>query len=126
MSEIDDFLTKTLARQIKAETALHNGEPDTAAGDVVDKGPGDPVRGTRAVQERNGRSDPDLPLGRVAVLHCVAYSFDLVAAGVSGDLAYTVGYERSQRSEDGEWKTVHRHGDFMPVDQSQPAEASTT
>jgi ketosteroid isomerase-like protein len=71
------------------------------------------------------------------------YNFELVAAGVSGDLAYTVGYERNMtsvdgkpeeytlrvthvyRREDGEWKIVHRHGDVMPVDQSPPAEAST-
>ena len=30
------------------------------------------------------------------------------------------------RREAGEWKIVHRHGDVMPVDQSPPAEASTT
>jgi ketosteroid isomerase-like protein len=58
------------------------------------------------------------------------WSFELVAAGASGDLAYTVGYERHTtsvaggsvephtlrvtqvyRREDGEWKVVHRHGD---------------
>jgi ketosteroid isomerase-like protein len=71
------------------------------------------------------------------------YSFELVAVGVSGDLAYTVGYERNAtsvdgapsaytlrvthvyRREEGEWKIVHRHGDVMPVDQSPPAEGST-
>jgi ketosteroid isomerase-like protein len=69
--------------------------------------------------------------------NCTDYTFDLVAAGVSGDLAYTVGYERSTvsihgrpprsnilrvthvyRREDGEWKIVHRHGDHTPVDES--------
>jgi ketosteroid isomerase-like protein len=29
------------------------------------------------------------------------------------------------RREDGEWRTVHRHGDSPPVDQSPPAEGST-
>jgi ketosteroid isomerase-like protein len=58
--------------------------------------------------------------------------------GVSGDLAYTVGYERAEaivvdgaeprpmtirvtqicRREDGEWQLVHRHGDFAPIDES--------
>ncbi len=66
---------------------------------------------------------------------CTAYSFDLIAAGVSGDLAYTVGYERSTRSldggpvesgtlrvthvyrrENGEWKIVHRHGDSLATE----------
>ena len=27
MSELDDFLTPTLARQLDAEQALHNGDP---------------------------------------------------------------------------------------------------
>jgi ketosteroid isomerase-like protein len=65
------------------------------------------------------------------------YEFELIAAGVSGDLAYTVGYEHSTssvdgqpavpntlrvthvyRRENGEWKIVHRHGDHPPPDQS--------
>jgi ketosteroid isomerase-like protein len=71
--------------------------------------------------------------------NCRDYTFEMVAAGVSGDLAYTVGYERSivsweggpahsnvlrvthvYRRENGEWKIVHRHGDHPPVDQSVP------
>ena len=58
---------------------------------------------------------------------------DVVAAGLSGDLAYVVGYERAAasiagcaeenltlrvtqvyRREDGEWKRVHRHADPGP------------
>jgi ketosteroid isomerase-like protein len=65
--------------------------------------------------------------------NCTAYRFDVVAAGVSGNLAYTVGYECSSvsarggpvephtlrfadvyRHENGEWQIVHR----LPVDQS--------
>jgi ketosteroid isomerase-like protein len=55
---------------------------------------------------------------------------------VNGDAAYTVGYERGDMVMDGEchpttirvthvyqreagdWKLVHRHGDFAPLDQS--------
>ena len=73
------------------------------------------------------------------------FRFDVEVAGVSGDLAYTVGYERFNgsidggpvapmtvrvthvyRRENGEWRIVHRHGDSTPVDESPPAEASTT
>jgi len=77
--------------------------------------------------------------------NCIAYNFELVAAGVNGDLACTVGYEHSSRAvhggpvepstqrvthiyrrENGEWKIVHRHGDVLPVDQSLPKEAFIT
>ena len=63
---------------------------------------------------------------------CTSYSFDMVAADVVGDMAYTVGYEHTQasvngeprtyalratqvyRREDGEWKVAHRHADTVP------------
>jgi ketosteroid isomerase-like protein len=60
--------------------------------------------------------------------------FELIAADVNGDLAYTVGYERSSvsvhggparpvflratqiyRREDGDWKLAHRHADPVPA-----------
>jgi ketosteroid isomerase-like protein len=62
----------------------------------------------------------------------ISYDFELVAAGASGDMAYTVGYEHNDvvvngerrtytlrathvyRREDGQWRTVHRHADFPP------------
>jgi ketosteroid isomerase-like protein len=61
----------------------------------------------------------------------------IVAAGASGDLAYTVAYEHTTasiegiprtyslrvtqiyRREDGEWKLAHRHGDELARDQEQ-------
>jgi ketosteroid isomerase-like protein len=62
-----------------------------------------------------------------------------VACDVSGDLAYTVGYQRYAgsisgapaqdtvlrvtqifRREEGEWKVVHRHGDRAGPGQSLP------
>jgi hypothetical protein len=73
---------------------------------------------------------------------CTADRFELVGAGVSGDLAYTVGYEHAAasmdgaptqytlrathlyRREHGEWKIVHRHGNFPPVDDRPFAEVS--
>lgn len=63
---------------------------------------------------------------------CASAEFEIVAADVVGDMAYTVGYERTEtsvngrprkyalratqvyRREDGEWKVVHRHADTMP------------
>ena len=144
MSELDDFLTNTLARQIKAEEAIHNGnveprlemwttrEPVTlfGAGVPLKRGSDEVTRASRWVASRFSS--------------CTAYRFELIAAGLSGDLAYTVGFEHSTRSmdggpaesvtvrvthiyrrENGEWKIVHRHADVPPIDQSSPAEAST-
>ena len=144
MSELDDFITNTIARQIKAEEAIHNGnveprlemwttrEPVTlfGAGVPLKRGSDEVTRAFRWVASRFS--------------NCTAYRFELIAAGVSGDLAYTVGFEHSTRSmdggpaetvtvrvthiyrrENGEWKIAHRHGDNPPIDQSAPAGAST-
>lgn len=73
------------------------------------------------------------------------FRFDVDVADINGDLAYTVGDERFNasvdgspiapitirvthvyRRENGARKIVHRHGDFAPVDESPPDEASTT
>ena len=70
------------------------------------------------------------------------FRLEVIAAGVSGDLAYTVGYEHSgvqedggppkpkrlrvthvYRREDGEWKIVHRHGDALGSD--EPGQVGT-
>ena len=67
--------------------------------------------------------------------NCSAFAYEVVAAGVSGNLAYIVGIEHTTasigdnppaeyalrvttifRQEAGEWRVVHRHGD--PYDSS--------
>lgn len=63
---------------------------------------------------------------------CTSYVYDIIAADVIGDMAYTVGYDRLEaivggeqrtytlratqiyRREEGDWKLVHRHGDSPP------------
>ena len=62
------------------------------------------------------------------------FRVEVTAAGASGDLAYTIGYEHNQvkvdgqprtytlrvthvyRREDGQWRIVHRHADVPPTD----------
>ena len=135
MSEVDDFLAVTLPRLLHAEEAIHNGDPEPRL-------------------EMWSRNDPVSLLGAIGMVesgwdelsktfrwvasrfsNCTEYRFDLVAAGASGDLAYTVGFEHSSasrdggpvtpnslrvthvfRREDGEWKIVHRHGDSLSPD----------
>ena len=135
MSEVDDFLEETLARQLEAEEAIHNGDPTLRLNMWSTR---DPVTllGAFGVA-RSGWEEVSETFHWVAsrFSNCTAYSFDLIAAGVSGDLAYTVGYEHSEvsrdggpvepntlrvthvyRREDGEWKIVHRHGDGLAAD----------
>ncbi len=144
MSELEDFVTTTLARQIKAETAIHNGDPAPRLEMWSTK---DPVTLFGAWGPCKSGTDEVTRISRWVASrfsHCSEYRFELVTAGVSGDLAYTVGYEHSfasvdgepakrstlrvthvYRRENGEWKIVHRHGDRLPVDQSPPAEVSS-
>ena len=71
------------------------------------------------------------------MVRLTAYRFDVVAAEVSGDMAYVVGFEHIANSvvgvpvepytlrvthifrrENGEWKIAHRHADHVPIDQT--------
>ena len=54
MSELDDFLTATLPRQIEAETAIHNGDVEPATGNVVKEGSRDAPRCVRHRAQRLG------------------------------------------------------------------------
>ncbi len=144
MSELDDFLTTTLARQVEEEEALHNGDvqPRLAMWSTQE-----PVTVFGALRSVSGWDEVSQAFRWIAsrFSDCTAYRFELVAAGVSSDLAYTVGYEHISasmdgvpvepftlrvthvyRREHGEWKIVHRHADRVPSDLSQPAEPSTS
>ncbi len=134
MSELDDFLTTTLTRQIAAQEAIHNGDvtPRLAMWST-----NDPVTLFGAIKSNRGWDEVSQTFHWLAsrFSDCTSYRFDLVAAGACGDLAYTVGYEHTSasidgvpsepytlrvthvyRREHGEWKIVHRHGDTPPVD----------
>ncbi len=130
MTEVDEFLAETLPRQVEAERALHNGDPGPR---IAIWSHDDPVTlfGAFGVA-KSGWDDVRETFHWVAsrFSNLTKYDFELVAAGASGDLAYTVGYERHRvsieggpvephtlrvthvyRRENGEWKIVHRHGD---------------
>ena len=141
MSELDDFLAAALPRQIEAETAMHNGDPAPRLAMWSER---DPVTLLGAADShRAGRGEVERISRWIAskFAGCTDYRFELIAAGVSGDLAYTVGFERYvagfdggppalnvlrvthvYRREDGEWRIVHRHGDHPPIDQGLAAE----
>ena len=132
----DDALAKALEQQDAALTAMLNGDPGPTIDSWADSdditlfgawGPIEkghkPVTGTmRWVASRfTGAAAVDLE-------HTIIAS--------SGDLAYTVGFERSHvsvdgapprdtvirvthiyRRIDGDWKLMHRHADIAPPDQ---------
>ena len=142
-SELENFLATTLARQLAAEEALHSGDPEPrlAMWSRID-----PVTVLGAVRTATGWDEVSQLFRWLGsgFSNCTSYGFDLVAAGVSGDLAYTVGYEHTSvswegaplepytlrvthvyRREDGEWKIVHSHGDRIASDQGLLTEAAT-
>jgi ketosteroid isomerase-like protein len=130
-TEVKEFLAEMLPRQVAAERAIHNGEvgPRLALWSH-----GDPVTLYGASLTGSGWEKLSADFATVASWFSDSqeYDFELVAAGASGDLAYTVGYEHNvvtvrgapstytlrvthvYRREDGEWKIVHRHADAPP------------
>ena len=136
-AELAAFLESTLADQIRAERALHNGDLTPRLSTWSHH---DPVTLFGAgVPWRSGWADvrPVFDWLAATFASCDDYEFELLAADAEGDLAYTVGVERYRattasgasventlrvthvyrREADG-WKIVHRHGDHMPEDVS--------
>ena len=129
MDETQAFLDDMLPRLKAAEDALHNGDAQpryetwshhdpTLFGAWLTATGWDDVR---EVFDKLATRFSDSSVGE----------FELIAAGASGDLAYTVGYEHTTtkvdgverkytlratqvyRRENGVWKVCHRHGDEL-------------
>ena len=132
-TETERFLAEMLPRQRAAERAIHNGdvEPRLALWSRAD-----PVTIFGAKQSGSGWADLEPLFRKVAswFSDSAEYEFEVIAAGASGDLAYTVGYEHNRvkvdgqprtytlrvthvyRREDGQWRIVHRHADVPPAE----------
>ena len=135
-TETEEFLADILPKQRDAEHAIHDGdvEPRLRLWTRYD-----PVTLFGAFLTASGWGDVEPAFRTVASWFSgsTEYEFEVIAAGASGDLAYTVGYERNRvlvhgeprtytlrvthvyRREDGEWRIVHRHGDYPP-EEKQP------
>jgi ketosteroid isomerase-like protein len=131
-TEVEQFLAEMLPKQRAAEKAIHDGdvEPRLALWSHED-----PVTLYGAHLTGSGWTTVEPMFRRVASWFdgSVEYEFEVIAAGASGDLAYTVGYEHNRvtvdgeprvytlrvthvyRREAGQWRIVHRHGDFPPA-----------
>jgi ketosteroid isomerase-like protein len=133
MSELQEFLDGFVPRQRAAEKVIHDGDPAPRLALWTEREPATMMGA--ALPCVTGATDVRAAFAQVASWFggCTSYDFEVVAAGVSGDLAYTVGFERTtavvkgeQRSyvlrathvyrrEDGDWKIVHRHADPPPA-----------
>jgi ketosteroid isomerase-like protein len=135
--ETESFLAEMLPQQRAAEQAIHNGdaEPRIALWSRTD-----PVTVFGAKESASGWTDLEPMFRKVAswFSDSAEYAFEVVAAGASSDLAYTIGYEHNRvkvdgqprsytlrvthvyRREDGQWRIVHRHADVPPTDEDGP------
>ena len=130
MSERDNFLGWVRTRLHDAELALHNGDATPRLAIWSTK---EPVTVLGAWRSATGSQEVNELFTALAKTFsdCTSFSFELVGADVIGDMAYTVGYEHTRasvngepwtytlratqvyRRENGEWKVAHRHGDTL-------------
>ena len=128
MNERDEFLEWVRTELRTAEVAVHNGDADPrrAIWSVAD-----PVTVFGAWMTGTTAKEAEEIFARLEENFSdnTAYTFEIVSADVSGDLAYTIGYEHTAaswngeprtytlrvtqlyRRESGAWKVFHRHAD---------------
>jgi len=136
MSERDDFMSWVGSRLKDAELALHNGDAGPRFAIWSSR---EPVTVLGAWRSGSGHEEVSGIFRALegAFSDCTSYSHDIIAADINGSMAYTVGYEHTQasvngelrkyslrvtqvyRREDGEWKVAHRHADTLPQQESE-------
>lgn len=136
MSERSDFLEWVTTRLRDAEVAIHNGDARPRRAIWSDR---DPVTVLGAWMTGTTSAAAEEIFGRLeeAFSDCTSYTHEVISADVHGDLAYTVGYEHTAaswqgeprkytlrvtqlyRRENGEWKVFHRHADPLTTDDSR-------
>ena len=131
MSDAEEFLASILPRLLAADTALHEGD---AAGRKAMWSTTEPVTLFGAAMMTTGWPAIEATFDQLATRFsdCTSFEIEVVAAGVSGDLAYLVAFEHTTasiggdppapytlrvttifRREAAEWKVVHRHADLL-------------
>jgi len=128
VTDKEEFIAWTQSRLRDAEAALHNGDAEPRLALWSSR---EPVSVLGAWRSATGQEEVRHLFRALAETFsdCNSHVYDIVAAEVIGDMAFTAGYERTQasingerrryvlrvtqiyRREDGEWKVAHRHGD---------------
>ena len=100
MSETDEFLASMLPRLLAADTALHNG--DSAQRKAL-WSTTDPVTLFGAAKMTSGWPAIEAIFDWLATRFsdCTSFDIEVVASGVSGDLAYLVAIEHTTASIGG-------------------------
>ena len=131
LSDRDRFLAWVNSRLRDAEVAVHEGDAGPRREIWSRK---EPVSVLGALNSATGRPQVDelFTWMEGTFSGCTSFRLEIVAAEVTGDIAYTVAYEHTEaivngesrvyslratqvyRREDGEWKVVHRHGSAIP------------
>jgi ketosteroid isomerase-like protein len=128
VSNGDEFIAWTQSRLRDAETALHNGDAGPRLAVWSSREPVSVLGAWRsAIGQKEVRELFEMLAGTFS--DCTSHTYEIVAAEVIGDMAFTAGYERTEatvngeprqyvlrvtqiyRREDGEWRIAHRHGD---------------
>jgi len=140
MDNVDAFVAEVLPLLREEVLALHRGDvgPRMALWSHAE-----PVTLFGAILTQTGwdRIEPAFTWLATTFHGSQSYDYEVLAAGVSGDMGYIAGIEHSVaatrpeadpgpyqlrvttifRREDGAWKVVHRHGDaFDPASTSVP------
>lgn len=130
MSERADFLKWVDTELRDAEVAIHNGDADPRRAIWSKQEPvtlfGAWKTGTTYAEAENVFEKLEQSFS-----DCTSYVHEVVSADASGDFGYTVGYEHTSvsvngeprtytlrvtqlyRRENGNWKVFHRHGDTL-------------
>ena len=140
MANVDDFLASVLPSLTAADTAIHNGDAGPRIAIWSRK---DPVTLFGALQTKTGWGEiaPVFEWLSSRFSNCESFEYEVIAAGVSDDLAYIAGVEHTTaavgdapaeayelrvttvfRREGGAWKVVHRHADPVPDSEHAHAE----
>ena len=132
MDERNDFVASTKERHAEAERALLNGKPELYMAMWSTRDPVTVMGAMGRDVTKSGWDGVSQALKLVASRNsdCTDYAFDVIAAEVFDDMAYTVGFEHFTssfrggppsprtfrvthiyRREKGDWKLAHRHAD---------------
>jgi ketosteroid isomerase-like protein len=129
-TDLADFLATALPRQVETESAWHQRDLDARLALWSTREPVTLFGGGGACVSSSDEVRRNFRTAVTGIIPCRSFDYNLVAAGGGGELAYTVGYEHISfdpgpvqdytlrvtylyRRENGEWKIVHRHGDYL-------------